>query len=141
MFPSPLAGPSPAKIASQIHDQYCHADKNRAANDEPLRQVRINKRIKKTNQKRSACRFDACPSLKPRFSHGERARQPRNGLNDDGVDEGSDVLCPQNRAAARHCPAKQHPATPEQVQKENAFREKNNKVSTSLRWLEASQMP
>jgi len=38
-------------------------------------------------QKRSVCGFDACASLKPRFSHAEGTRRPRNQLDDDGVDK------------------------------------------------------
>jgi hypothetical protein len=69
------------------------------------------------------CRFDACASFKPRFSHGERARRLRNQLDNDGVHKRSDVQCPQKRAAARHCPAQQHPAAPKQVREQDGFHE------------------
>jgi len=65
------------------------------------------------------CGFDACASFEPRFRQGERAREPRNDLDEDGVDEGSDVQGPQNGAAARQRPAEQHPQAPKQVQAQN----------------------
>jgi hypothetical protein len=122
-------------VAPQVHRQDCHANKHRTANDEPLRQVGIHNCIENTHQKRSVCGFDACASFKPRFSHGERARRPRNQLDDDGVDKGSDVQSPQKTAAARHCPAQRHPATPKQVQEQDAFRQnscRKNRTGTPL---------
>jgi len=77
----------PMKTASQIHAQYPHTHEYRAANDEPLRQVGIHDRIENTHEKRSVRGFDARTSFKPRFSQSERARQPRNRLDDNGVDE------------------------------------------------------
>jgi hypothetical protein len=44
----------------------------------------------------------------------------------DGVDQRSDVQRAQEWAAARHCPAQQHPATPKQVQEQDGFHEKKS---------------
>jgi len=92
-------------IPPQVHRQDRHANKYRAANNEPFRQVGIYNRIENMHQKRSVCGFDTCASFKPRFSHGERARRPRNKLDDDGVDKRSDAQCSQEAAAARQRPA------------------------------------
>ena len=54
-------------------------------------EVGIHNCIENVNEKRSVRRFDACPSLKPGFSHRERARRPGHRLDDDGVDKRSDV--------------------------------------------------
>jgi hypothetical protein len=78
-------------IAPQVHRQDSHANKHRAANNEPLRQVGIYNCIENMHQKQSVWGFDTCASFTPRFSRGERARQPRNKLDDDGVDKRSDV--------------------------------------------------
>ena len=67
--------------------------------------------------------FDTCASFEPPFSDGERARQPRNRLDDDGVGQGSNVQGPQKTAVARHRPAQQYPAGPKQVQEQDGFRE------------------
>jgi hypothetical protein len=86
-------------------------------------------------QKRSARGFDAFASFKPRFSYGERARRPRNYLDDDGVDKRGDVERPQKTATARNCPAQQHPAAPKQVQEQDGFHENRcceNGTSTPL---------
>ena len=141
---SPLTARGPAMIAPQIHPYERHANEHRAANDEPVRQVGIHNGIENAHQKRPVCGFDACASFKPRLSHGERARRPGNQLDDDGVDQRSDVQCPQKAAASRHGPAQQHPAAPKQVQEQDGFREnrccKNGKV-TSLCWLPAINYP
>jgi hypothetical protein len=120
---SPLSVRCPATISPQIQTEDRDANKDSAANHDPLRQVGIHNSIKHTHEKWSVCRFDACASFKPRFSYGERARRPRNQLNDDGVDERSDMQCPQKRAVARSYPAQQHPAAPQQVQEQNSLRE------------------
>ncbi len=104
-FPSPLTARSSAMIAPQVHRQDRHANKHRAANNEPLRQVGIYNCIENMHQKRSVCEFDTYASFKPRFSNGERARRPRNKLDDDGVDKRSDVQCSQEAAATRQHPA------------------------------------
>ena len=118
-------------VATQIHTYYCCAHKHSAATDDPLRQVKIHDSVENTHQKRSACGFDPCPSFKPCFSQVERARQPRNCLNGDGVDEGSDVQGPQDGAAACHHPAKQHPTAPQQVQEQDGLHEEENGNSAS----------
>jgi hypothetical protein len=41
----------------------------------------------------------------------------------DGVDKRSDVQSSQKAAAARHCPAQQHPDAPKQVQEQDGFHE------------------
>jgi len=112
-YPSPLIGPSPAKISPYVHAQYHHANEHRTANDTPLRQVGIHNRIENAHQKGSVRRFNARPSFKPRFSQGQRTRQPRNGLDDDGIDERNDVQRSQNGAAVRYCPAEHHPNAPQ----------------------------
>ena len=136
--PPPLAAHGPAMIAPQIHREDCHANKHRTANDQPLGQVGIHNCIESTHQKRSVGGFDACASLKPRFSNGERARRPRNQFDDDGVDKRGDVQCSQKRAAARHCPAQHHPDAPKQVQEQDGFREnrcRKNRTITPRCWL------
>ena len=122
-FPSPLSVRCPAMIAPHIHTEYHHANKHGTANHEPLWQVGIHNCIENTHEERTVREFDACASFKPRFSYGERARRPRNQLNDDGVDERNDMQSPQKRAAARYYPAQQHPSAPQQVQEQNSFRE------------------
>jgi hypothetical protein len=100
--------------------------------------------IENTHQKWSVCGFDACARLKPRFSQGERTRQPRNQLDDDGVDKRGDVQRPQKGAAARHSPAQQHPDAPQQVQEQNGSRENGcykNGRTTSLCWPPAINYP
>ena len=77
-FPSPLSIRRPATISPEVNTEYRHANKHRAANHEPLRQVGMHNRIKDTHEKRSVRRFDTCASFKPRFSYGERALRPRN---------------------------------------------------------------
>ena len=71
-FPSPLSVRSPVTIAPEVHTEYGHTNKHRAANHDPLRQVGIHNRIQNSHQKRTVCGFDACASFKPRFSDGER---------------------------------------------------------------------
>jgi hypothetical protein len=90
------------------------------------------------------CGFDAFASFKPRFSYGERARRPRNYLDDDGVDKRGDVERPQKTATARNCPAQQHPATPKEVQEQDGFHENRcckNGTSTPLCWIPAIKYP
>jgi hypothetical protein len=77
-FPSPLTVRSPAMIPPQINAKYRHTYKHRTTSHEPFRQVGIYNCIKNTHQKGFVCGFDVCASFKPRFSHGERARRPRN---------------------------------------------------------------
>jgi len=96
----------------QIHSKYRRAYKHRAAHDEPLRQVGIDNRVENMHQKRPVRGFDACTGFKPRFKHSERARQPRNQLDHDGVNERSNVERPKKGAAACHCPAQHDPGTP-----------------------------
>ena len=53
------------------------------------------------------------PSICCAYSkHSERARQPRNQLDHDGVNERSNVERPKKGAAACHCPAQHDPDTP-----------------------------
>jgi hypothetical protein len=122
-FPLPLTVHRPSTIATQIDRQDGNAYKHCAADNKPFWQVGIHNCIENAHQKRSVCWFDACASFKPRFSNSERARRPRNQLNDDCVDKRSDVQCPQKRATARHRPAQQHPAAPKQVQEQHNFHE------------------
>lgn len=132
-FISPPTVRSPATVSAQVHTQHRHANKHRAANHDPLRQVGIHHCIENTDEKRSVRGFDARASLKPRFSYGERAWRPRNQFDDDGVDERSDVQCPQKRTVARYYPAKRDPATPKQVQEQDGFRENRKNRSLPLR--------
>lgn len=74
-------------------------------------------------EKRSARGFDACAIFEPRFSDGEWAWRPRNQLDDNGVDERSDVEGAQKRAATCDHPAQQDPGAPKQVQEQDDFRE------------------
>ncbi len=104
------------KVAAQIHQEDGHANEHRAANDEPFGQIGIHNRVENAQEKRAARGFDACARFKPGFSDGERARRPRNQLDDDGVDKRSDVQRTQKAATTRHSPAQQDPGTPQQVQ-------------------------
>lgn len=111
------------EVAAQINRQDDHANKDSAANDEPLGQIGIYNCVENVEEKGSARGLDACAIFEPRFSDGEWAWWPRNQLDDDGVDERSDVQRSQKRAAARDHPAQQDPGAPKQVQKQNGFRE------------------
>jgi hypothetical protein len=65
---SPPTVRSPVTISPHIHTVYHRANKHRAANHDPLRQVGIHHCIENTDEKRSVSGFDARASLKPRFS-------------------------------------------------------------------------
>jgi len=122
----------------QIHEQYHRAEKHCTTNDGPIRQVGIYNCIENTQEKRPACRCDTGSSFEPRFCHGERARQPRNQLDDDGVDKRGDVQRPQKGAATCYRPAQQHPAAPKQMHGQDGFRKdgyRANGTGTSLVWL------
>jgi len=93
LFISPLSRRVPRKIAPQIHREDRQTDKHRAANDDPWRQVGIHNGVEHAQKKGSLCRRDARASFKPHFCHGERARRPRNQLDDDGVEQRGDVQC------------------------------------------------
>jgi len=83
-------------------------------------------------------------SFEPIFSYSERARRPRDRLDDDGVDNRDDVQRSQNGAAACHGPAQQDPAAPKQVQEQNGFRENErrvNRLSPPLRKLSFVDYP
>ena len=67
--------------------------------------------------------FDAGAKFEPIFGERERTRGPRDGLNDDGVDQGDDVEGAKNGTAAGRGPAEKNPGAPEQVQKEDGFDE------------------
>lgn len=123
-FPSPRSGRGSVEIAAQINRHDDRANKHGASNDEPLGQIGIYNCVENVEEKRSARGFDACASFEPRFSDGEWARRPRNQLDDDGVDERSDVEGPQKRAAVRDHPAQQDPGAPKQVEEQDDFREK-----------------
>ncbi len=107
-FPSPPSGRGSVEIAAQIDRQDDHANKHGAANDEPLGQIGIYNCVENVEEKRSARGFDACAIFEPRFSDGEWAWRPRNQLDDNGVDERSDVEGAQKRAATcdRSSPAR-----------------------------------
>ena len=122
----------------QIHEQYHRAEKHCTTNDGPIRQVGIYNCIENTQEKRPACRCDTGSSFEPRFCHGERARQPRNQLDDDGVDKRGNVQRPQKGAATCYRPAQQHPAAPKQMHGQDGFRKdgyRANGTGTSLVWL------
>ncbi len=88
---SPLMGFVATTIAPYVHGQDSRANKHRTAHHNPLWQVRVHDSVENAQQKRPTLGFDACAGFKPRLQHCERARRPRNRLDDDGVDKRSDV--------------------------------------------------
>ena len=85
LLPVTLRGP--VEIAAEVHREDGHANKDRAANDEPFGQIGIHDCVENAQEKRAARGFDACASFKPGFGDGERARRPRNQFDHDGVGE------------------------------------------------------
>lgn len=111
------------EVAAEIDHENRRADKDRRADHEPRWKAGIDDAIENAHQKRAAGGLDACANLQPIFRHGERARRPGNQLDDDGVDQGSDVQSAQDGVAARERPTEQHPATPKQMKEKDGFRE------------------
>ncbi len=112
------------EIAAQIDRQDNDANKHSTANDEPLGQIGIYNCVENVEEERSTRGADACAIFEPRFSDGEWAWRPRNQLDDNGVDERSDVEGAQKRAATRCHPAQQDPSAPKHVQEQDDFGEK-----------------
>jgi len=68
------------------------------------------KSIDYTHQKRFNALARSLRELQPHFRHSERARRPRNQLNDYGVDNRSDMEGPQRgRPSVTAQPSKAHP--------------------------------
>lgn len=105
--------------AAEIDDENDEADGDGAADDGPSGKVGINDRVEEMQEKRACLRLESGARFEPIFGDGERAGRPRSHLDEDGIDERTDVKPGEEASAASERPAKDDPGAPQQMDEQN----------------------